>query len=345
MKKISTLIAILVVVTFSAQAKIWRVNNNTGITADFNNLNAAVNASNVLAGDTIQLEASVNGYGGASVSKRVVILGTGYFLSETSPMVANPKTQANVNAAVTGSIDFYPGSKGSIISGVYISGSVSMQDSFITQQRCVMTGYQYLSAGSNTYGDTIRNCFINAFYAANNVQAHGWLIYNNIIYYAFMDLGQNINNIDGYFINNSFIYDGTFNVTCANFTFQNNIFKDINFGSYQSSNIFFNNVCHSGVPAGNSNVLNASMSSVYLDYNGNGAGYSSDGRFKLAAGSPAIGAGVLNSVAVDCGAFGGPAPYTLSGMPSEPSIYSLTVPAQVSSGTPSINITLSSASH
>ena len=42
---------------------------------------------------------------------------------------------------------------------------------------------------------------------------------------------------------------------------------------------------------------------------------STDGRYKLKAGSPAIGYGVGG---VDCGIYGGPEPYVLSGMPTVP---------------------------
>src|SRR5882762_1044597 len=127
----------------NANAKIWRVNNNTGITADFTNIDAAVNSASVHAGDTIHIESSANGYGNCTVSKRLVIIGTGNFLSETAPMVANPATEANTNPGVIGNIYFNPGSKGTVISGVYISSYCVIQDSLITVQRCLITSDIY----------------------------------------------------------------------------------------------------------------------------------------------------------------------------------------------------------
>jgi hypothetical protein len=118
-----------------------------------------------------------------------------------------------------------------------------------------------------------------------------------------------------------------------------------NFGPYLSSNVLFNCIANTtDIPNTNGNQLNVNMDNVYLGFS-SGTGYSSDGRYKLKAGSPAIGAGVLNGGPVDCGAYGGPAPYILSGMPSIPSIYTFTAPVQVNSGTTSINITVSSISH
>ena len=85
------------------------------------------------------------------------------------------------------------------------------------------------------------------------------------------------------------------------------------------------------------------MSDVYIGWPTPGS-YSSDGRFKLKDDAPAIGFGILAGSSVDCGAFGGPAPYILSGMPPVPSIYELEAPETVTSGTAEINISVSATS-
>ena len=48
---------------FCVHAKIWRVNNNTGVVADFTTFTAAVNSASVLSGDTIHIEPSATSYG------------------------------------------------------------------------------------------------------------------------------------------------------------------------------------------------------------------------------------------------------------------------------------------
>jgi hypothetical protein len=65
------------------------------------------------------------------------------------------------------------------------------------------------------------------------------------------------------------------------------------------------------------------MNLVFADYN-NALGLSTDGKWELRAGSPAL---VAGSAGVDCGAFGGPVPYILSGIPDLPHIYEADVPA------------------
>ena len=61
------------------------------------------------------------------------------------------------------------------------------------------------------------------------------------------------------------------------------------------------------------------MSTVFV-----GTG-STDGQWKLIAGSTAIGAGVNGE---DCGMFGGSNSYVLSGLPAIPAIYFFTAPAE-----------------
>ncbi len=59
------------------------------------------------------------------------------------------------------------------------------------------------------------------------------------------------------------------------------------------------------------------MANVFVDFNST-LGYSTDGKWQLKTGSPAIGAGVSG---VNCGVFGGVTPYVLSGVPNLPHIY------------------------
>ncbi|MBS1736472.1 MAG: hypothetical protein JSS98_07660 [Bacteroidetes bacterium] len=357
MKKV-TLLFVFAMYCIALQAKTWRINNNTGITADFTSIQAAINSASVLNGDTLHVESSAAAYdGNVTLNKRLVIIGTGYYLSETSPLVANPNTQANTKSCfINNGIACSPGSKGSVISGLTMY-DVSIIDSFVTVQRCKFTNLYFGGYYSNadSYADTIRQNVITGGIGVgggSTGKQKNQIIYNNIIYGG-IDFTANITKVDGFFINNSFVYSPyatyyTVYISCQNFVFQNNIFGDVNFGVYQSFNAYFNNICHNtGIPAGNGNQQNIDANAtVYNNWFGNGAGFSSDGRFQLKSGStPASGTGSLNGGAVDCGAFGGPAPYILSGMPSVPSIYSLSVPASVNSGTTSMTVTFSSASH
>ena len=362
MKKVIVIaLSMLIIFSQTSFAKIWRVNNNTAVNANYTNIQAAIDAVTTLNGDTIHVEASAAGYGNCYLSKKLFIIGPGYFLTETSPLVANVKTQVNPNIAYLNFMQMQVGSKGSVVSGMYINSYCVIQDTAVTVQHCYINGSVYFGDNYTITGainDTIRQNYITGgFTCGYNTTGKfkNILVYNNIIGgQTGADFSANINNVDGFFINNSFVYfysSGSNNpvfFSTANIVYQNNIFGFVNFGAYQSSNVYFNNICNgSGVPAGNSNVQNVDASAVvYNDWIGNGAGFSSDGRYQLKPTSnPALNAGTINGTTINCGAFGGPAPYILSGMSNVPSIYALTVPTQINTGTTTMNITLSSASH
>lgn len=342
MKKIFTLCALIFIVSQNASAKIWRVNNNLGINADFTDIPAAVTAA--AAGDTIMVEASATSYSGPTLTKKLIIIGPGYYFTDATP---NPKTEANINVANIGGVTFNAGCAGSVVEGCTVSQSY-LNESNVTLQRNNLSGsYLFIGYAANSVcnNDTIRQNIIYGMLSGDaSSKASNLMVYNNIFIGPMASFSGNLNNISGYFINN--ISLGGNALSCANFTFQNNIFNSASFGAYQSSNIFFNNITNvafssSTLPSGNSNQQNVDFTTVFNGWS-SGTGFSSDGRYQLKSGSPAIGAGKINGVTVDCGAFGGPAPYVLSGMPPIPSIYSLTVPAQIPSGTGTINISLSS---
>lgn len=145
--------------------------------------------------------------------------------------------------------------------------------------------------------------------------------------------------------NNNVVRNNVFRTSVAMYSgyFANNIV---------SSTLNFINV----VVKNNVGIGNPSGFSTYVGSNGNIGGYtdaqvfqgissnSTDGQWRLAASSPAIAAGLTvgSVVTPNAGAFGGPDPYKLSGIANIPTIYSLTVPASIPSGTNSMTITFSS---
>lgn len=353
MKKIFPFVALLIFFCQNASAKIWRVNNNTGVQADYTTLSDAVTAANP--GDTIYLEASPTSYGGATINKKLIIIGAGYYLTDA----ANPKTQWNSSVSKIDHLSFNPGSAKSVLSGLYSDSYQYLNEQDITIERCNINTIVFGNGSNiNCDHDTLRQCIIYGITcqpSGGTFSAKGEMVYNNIIDRT-VDFNYNLANTNAYFINNDFIHHGTY--YCENCVFQNNIFYNPNMQTYGSSNyfaynIFSNDSPTSGVATGNNNQFSKDMQYVYLTANtfpyanldNPPTGLSHDGQYQLAAGSPALNAGNINGTTVDCGAFGGPAPYILSGMPNIPSIYSLTVPSQVNSGTPTINISLSSAAH
>ena len=340
-----------------ASARIWRVNNRPGVNADFKDFGAAV--ATAAAGDTLYVEGSPISYnigsytsnGYYSIAKKITIFGAGYYLSGNNP---NPNTQAVPYPSTIAGLVFNSGSAGSVAAGLSL-GEVDISDNNITIERNNLeNGILYLAYTGDASGDTIRQNMIDRIlaytptYAARNV-----LIYNNIIKYG-IDLGIAIYNSSGYIINNNVgatVYSGS-RILVANFILQNNILYVPDLSPTVDSNLYYNNIIStssaaSGIPTGNGNVFNVSdFTTVYVGW-GQATinNYSPDGAYALTSSSPAIGAGIMNGTRVDCGAFGGPARYVLSGMPAIPSIYAFSAPSQVSAGASNINVSISSASH
>ena len=111
-------------------AKVWRVNNNAGVNANFTDFPAAVTGAT--AGDTIYLESSATAYTGGAVAKKLVIVGSGYYLTGTP---VNPNTQWNTNPSSIAGLEFTTGSRGSVLEGLTLNSAVYLGDDNITIQR------------------------------------------------------------------------------------------------------------------------------------------------------------------------------------------------------------------
>ena len=96
-------------------AKIWRVNNNAGINANFTTLQAAHDGA--ASGDTLYVEGSSQTYGSLTCSKKLCIIGPGYYLNE------NPGNQALGLTAQSASLDFGAGSAGSELMGMNVASN------------------------------------------------------------------------------------------------------------------------------------------------------------------------------------------------------------------------------
>jgi len=143
-----------------AKHRIWRVNNNSGIDADFTTLTAALRELNdpngrIQAGDTIHLEGSVTPYGKAntatdvdSIRRRVVLIGPGFFLSD------NPETQHNKESAKIRTIHIAPTAGGTVIAGleqVAPAAWVNYQTGFLSGHTWLPTLYQTVSTNNHNW--------------------------------------------------------------------------------------------------------------------------------------------------------------------------------------------------
>ncbi len=300
-----------------------RVNNNPGIDADYTNLqDANDNSSN---GDTIYVEGSETAYPGADISHSVTIIGPGYFLSE------NPKTHANgLEAKFNGDINFNTGSAGSIITGCNLGYySISINENDISVIGCVVYDVKLSKLSGVT-----ENILVLQNYITNSIHSNSYnspitnsIISNNIIEVYILISSPNSSM---QIVNNVFGGKGSyaFSIDCSNSTIQNNISTSSSAQiKVNAGNTITNNILASNGTNTNGNQYNVAMANVFVDHNGL-KGYSTDGKWQLKAGSPAIGAGVGS---VDCGAYGGVKPYVLSGLPDLPHIYEASIPSTANS--------------
>lgn len=316
------LFAVTILLCVNCFAKIWRVNNNTGVNADYTTLQDAHNGAT--AGDTLYLESSPTNYGGLTATKKITVIGTGFFLDQ------NLNLQAFILTSKVGQMFLNAGSAGSVIEGLTFGPSalyVSVNDVVIRRN--------YFGSINGSFADW-NNGSINLGYQAapNNV----------IISQNFACTISNGQASTGILILNNFIamsgYAGEATVSgCLDLNLntiaivKNNIFRRGTVTAYNSN--FSNNIMYAGAMSGSGNLLsnnlangtqfgtadgnqaNVSMSSVFE------LAGSFDAYWKLKASSPAIGAGYGSTTQdpVNAGMFGGSTPYVLSGLPAIPSIY------------------------
>jgi hypothetical protein len=328
MKKIIMLAVCLTALTvLNSSAKIWRV-NSAGLPADFTTIQAAHDAASVAAGDTLHLEPSVVSYGELVSTKKLVVIGPGYFLNENSGQQANPTT------ATIGSLTLNPGCSGTIISGLTITGEINISTGNITISRNNITGKNIKLSRDYNYSDIIISGNYDIGSIAYSYFTSTTLITNVFVVNNVMTTCDLTNQYSGTMANNII---ASSNLKISNFIIKNNIGRDPQWQAVFNgvNNTISNNICAAvgGLPAGNGNQSGVDLSTVFVGATGN----STDGQWQIKEGSVAKGTGLNGE---DCGIFGGASPYHLSGVPKTPSIYLLSAPASSNGNTLSVTISV-----
>ncbi|GAA4895681.1 hypothetical protein GCM10023311_20540 [Flaviramulus aquimarinus] len=341
------------------QAKTWRVNNQsnyngTSLFGDnyggtpsfpvFSEINEAVAYPNVVDGDILHIEGSPLRYNDATITKQLVIIGPGYFLTE------NPKVSNNTYDAIIGRINFNSGSEFSQVIGmnVIVSGTNSTHGVIyiyvndITVKRCRIEKSIYLETLlASVY--VLQNFFpntynTNALITASNSAyvAPQDIVFNNnicqkklILTGGFWGVGASIMEC------NNNIFDGLANELNLEFntgSFQNNILKaagiTANINSGTNNNVQYNTVSNSSVFSGTTgNLWAPSMALLFVDSG------TTDGRYQLQPGSTYNDPG---SDGAERGAFGGTVVtnrYNLSGLGAIPVVYDVTTTGVSEPGT------------
>ena len=327
MKKNQLLLAIVLSIftALSVNATVWRINNITGISCNFATPALAVASASVLAGDTLHIEPSTVSYGDVTLTKKLTIIGVGYFLSE------NPQTQASPTPSTLGIINFNAGSQYSKITGL-TTGNININTPYITITRNNIKGvvnlgvgitdlsldknYIQLDVNGNTLycGSNVNRITIMNNYIQNNNATSG------LAYYA-VNFQAGFNGI----MKNNIIKG---NMVLFNTTLTNNIMI---VGTVAMTSCISTNNIGVGTQFGttNSNQQNVPQANIFV-----GLPNSTDGQWQLKSTSPAKAAGTEGE---DCGIYGGCNPYILSGIPNIPAIYYIK-PLRINNTTHILNI-------
>lgn len=329
-----SLLIVLGISSDPAVARTWRVNNNvtfnqfsTAVDPThkvFSSLQTAIDSDDVVNGDTLLVEASVTDYGIIVLTKRLNIIGTGYFLDQ------NLNLQ---NTAVTAKIrrlTFNIGSGGSVISGIEGVGSAGAGDN---------TFYFSNTPLSNI---TITRCDVDEIEFDNQV---GVLIHNVVITKNYVNNMAYISNgaggngtVDGLIISNNYL--GTLNLSdrFLGIISQNVVANSVNI----QGNAFYNNIVLAGNITANNNsnttmhhniftfALPSFLTSSANNYPSLNTNYlftnyndpSSDKKYQLRS-QVSCNECYQGFNNYQIGLFGGADPYVLSGIPAIPTIYKL----------------------
>lgn len=194
MKKIILSMLSLLVIAGSAQAKSWKIGPSSVNGMDFASINAAMNSDNVSLGDTLYLDQYYNENQEQTVTKKVVIIGTGYDTSFTDE---------NVVARLTNSLTLK--TNNIEVKSVRLDCNVNFYATDCIIDRCYVSGlmkHQSTTAGMNH----IYSCYINGGriegYSSDNPSMQdiqNCVIINNNTYF-------NISKLTSSIINNNVIY-------------------------------------------------------------------------------------------------------------------------------------------
>lgn len=347
---ITVYVAVLILFPFSSSATKWRVNNNptytNGCSHCFSELQDAVDNTSVSQGDTIYVEASTAVYAPTTINKKLVIIGTGYFLNEN---VLPSPLQHNALAATVSSITFVAGSDYSVLKGIAIDdvnaswSDITFSDnvSHITIERCYIVESIVFNNTASTISDiVIKQCYVDYdITTATNIVDP---ILNLTVSNCYIDNKLNLTNgnINTGTVTHNVIKNGV--GAHSGVIFFNNIFKGGTFAQNTNSivNVYSNLFIASAVPAwlaGGTNIA-ATSSTVF------GSTGTTDGILKLNPSGVCPQCYQAYPGTEQFGMFGGSEPYLLSGIPNVPTIYKLQSPPSTEQGG-TLNVTISTKSN
>ena len=107
------------------------MDRNDGRSADFKQIKSAHDSTAVAAGDTLYVAGSEDHYSQFTITKPLVIIGPGNWLSQ------NPNTQANILTVNISTLNIE--AAGTIIKGIVVTSQLNINASNITIKNCWMS--------------------------------------------------------------------------------------------------------------------------------------------------------------------------------------------------------------
>lgn len=333
MKKLLLSLAVIVGVCSAASATTWRINSNPKAKAHFLTLQDAMSSLDVKSGDVLMLDPGQ--HAGATISKQVTIVGTGYFLGVNTDWVETASASVSGVLTLTSEECHLVGISVSridinadynIINRCYISESLYVRGSYASVSGCYIEDLSFTnspsSSGQSALGFTISNCII-----VSPIETKEMGIIKNCVIYGDGTYGYLVSLKDTQFQNNIVINTSESVSTVNGETVQNRNRYTIDL-SDEYGNSLVNNVINidpeyaGTIYTNNKYVGNVALTDVFA------WGEGLERRFMLSADSPAKGYATDGS---DCGAFGGSTPYVLSGIPQfYPHITEVSIPTKTS---------------
>lgn len=306
--KFFTLVCFLA--AFQTQAAIITVSNRPGDIAQFTDIGNAINAA--AEGDIIYVSGSATSYGDFTLTKRLVLIGSGHNPNNNNQLVSE-----------LGTVTLQPVASGSEIIGfnlVMLRNSTNNEAiNNINLQRCRI---QLININRISREWIIQENIINNLSSSGSVNFEkNLIIRNNIIRGEVQVVRYSL------FTNNVFtspraftLSTSEFNLFINNIFFQNNLNSDFDNNRIQNcnfiNNVFFGATNPTSLPILNGNIGqdNIFANPQFVNVPDNNFSYNQD--FNLQVGSPGINSGTDNT---DIGLFGGVG-FVVSGAPAIPEV-------------------------
>ncbi|MBP6414787.1 MAG: hypothetical protein KA450_15195 [Bacteroidia bacterium] len=336
------LILIVLLISQTADATIWQVDNNLNSPQPLNDVQDAID-NYAIAGDTIYIEGSATPYGQALATKSITIIGEGYYdlLSET----------VLLDVDVRASDVYISGIRGSILFSTNLASFTTINN--VTVERCYLqSGTISIIGNPNASSHAIasdiafrNNIFDNVWVGfavssqfdtklmvdsiilENNIFTHsGFQVRNptNTIGLATFILRNNLfidgvrQNANG---NNTLFYDGFFFTAIYDAVIYNNIFYAANPQGCTTCTLFnnlsFQNGVNDSLPSSQNNIV--AQDPLFVNYPLLGGTFDFTHDYHLQQTpiqSPCIGTG--NPIGTDIGIYGGLYPFEIGAGPKIP---------------------------